>query len=81
MIVYRSVDKLELVGYSDSDYAGCPDDLKSTSGYIFMLAGGAVSWKSVKQTLTVSSTMQAEFISCYGAATQAVWIKNFMTGL
>ena len=46
-----------------------------------MLAGGAVFWKSVKQTLTASSTMQAEFISCYENVTQAIWLKNFMVGL
>lgn len=39
---------LEIVGYSDSDYAGCPDTRKSTSGYVFLLAGGAISWKSEK---------------------------------
>ena len=43
MLVYRRVSNRELVGYSDSDYAGYPDNLKSTSGYVFMLAGGAVS--------------------------------------
>ncbi|KAL6333644.1 hypothetical protein AAG906_028829 [Vitis piasezkii] len=47
----------EIVGYSDFDFAGCLDSKRSTSGYIFMLVGGAVSWKSVKQTLIVSSTM------------------------
>ena len=81
MLVYRRVDSLEVIGYSDSDFAGCQDDLKSTSGYIFMLAGGAISWKSVKQTLTASSTMQAEFVACYGAATQAIWLRNFISGL
>ena len=43
MLVYREVDDLNVIGYSDSDFAGCPDDEKSTSGYIFMLAGGAIS--------------------------------------
>ena len=81
MLVYRRVDNLELLGYSYSNYARSSDDLKSTSKYIFMLVGGAVSWKSVKQTLTTSSTMQAEFISYYRTATQAVWLKNFMIGL
>ena len=47
MLVYRRVDNLEVVGYSDSDFGGCFDDRKSTSGYIFMLVGGAISWKSV----------------------------------
>ena len=48
MLTYRCSDLLEVVGYDDADYVGCVDDLKSTSGYLFMLAGGAISWKSVK---------------------------------
>ena len=47
-----------MVGFSDSDYVGCVDDKMSTSGYIFMMAEGDVSWKSVKHTLTISSTME-----------------------
>ncbi|KAI0499188.1 hypothetical protein KFK09_020090 [Dendrobium nobile] len=60
MLTYQRSDHLEIVGYSDSDFAGCLDSRRSTSGYIFMLAGGAVSWKSVKQTLIASSTMEAD---------------------
>ena len=48
MLVYRRVDNLEVVGYSDSNFRDCYDDHKSTPGYIFMLVGGAISWKSVK---------------------------------
>ena len=48
MLIYRRVDNLEVVGYSNSDFGGCSDDRKSTSRYIFMLVGGAISWKSVK---------------------------------
>jgi hypothetical protein len=81
MLVYREVDDLNVVGYSDADFAGCPDDEKSTSGYIFKMAGGAISWKSVKQTLTASSTMQAEFVALYGAATHSMWLKNFISAL
>lgn len=43
MLTYRRVDNLEIEGYTDSDLGGCPDDRKSTFGYIFMLAGGAIS--------------------------------------
>ena len=68
MLVYRGMDsKLEVIGYSDSDYKGCVDDLKSTSGYIFILARGAISWKSVKQSLTATSTMQAEYVAIHEA--------------
>ena len=45
---YRRTDTLEVVGFSDSDYAGYVEDNKSTSSYIFMMAEGAVWWKSVK---------------------------------
>lgn len=48
MPTYRHTDLLEVVGYSDSDFAGCVDTRKSTSRYIFLFAGGAVSWRSVK---------------------------------
>ena len=48
MLTYWSTDTLKVVGFSDSNYAGCVDDKKSTSGYIFMMAEGVVSWKSVK---------------------------------
>ena len=79
MFVYRRVDNLDIVGYSDYHFGGCFDDRKSTSGYIFMLAGGAISWKSVKQSLIASSTMYAEFIACYGASSQVVWLRNLIS--
>ena len=47
MLTYRNSDQLEIIGYSDSDFAGCRDSMKSTSGYIYLLTGGAISWKSV----------------------------------
>jgi len=80
MLTYRKTDSLQIVGYSDSDYAG--DDRKSTSGYIFTLADGAISWKSTKQTtVTTSSTMYAEFVACYEASGQVNWLKKFVPGL
>ena len=48
MLTYRCTDTLEVVAFSDLDYAGYVDDKKFTSGYIFMMSEGAVSWKSVK---------------------------------
>jgi hypothetical protein len=81
MLTYRRSESLEIIGYSDSDFAGCQDSRKSTSGYIYLLAGGAVSWRSAKQTLVASSTMAAEFVACYEATGQAVWLKNFIPEL
>ena len=58
-IVFTAKQSGATPGYSDSDFAGCQDSKKSTSSYIYLLAGGAISWKSVKQTLAASSTMAA----------------------
>lgn len=81
MLTYRRSDQLEIIGYSDSDFAGCQDSRKSTLGYIYLLAGGAISWKSAKQTLVATSTMEAEFVACYEASNQAIWLRNFVAGL
>ena len=79
MLVYRRVKNLEVVGYVDSDFAGhYPASGKSTSGYVFTLAGGAIAWRSVKQTLTATSIMQAEFLAIYEGACEGLWLKNFL---
>ncbi|RDX81381.1 hypothetical protein CR513_37946, partial [Mucuna pruriens] len=52
---------------------------KSTFGYIFMLAGGAISWRSAKQTLTATSTMKAKFISCYEATSHSLELWTLCT--
>ena len=46
VLTYRRTNNLEVIVYSDSDYAGCVDTRKSTFGYLFFLANGTVSWKS-----------------------------------
>ena len=81
MLTYRKSYQLEIIGYSDSDFAGCQYNMKSTSGYIYLLPGGAISWKSVKQSIVASSTMAVEFVACYEASNHGIWLQNFVTGL
>ena len=81
MLTYRHTDTLGVVGFSDFDYAGCVDDKKSTSGYIFMMVEGVVSWKRAKKTLTASFTMEAEYVACYEATSHAIWLRNFISAL
>lgn len=57
---YKS-DNSTLVGYSDSD--GNPDDRHSTTGNIFLMAGGAISWLSKKQSTVALSTSEAEYVA------------------
>ena len=46
-----------------------------------MLARGAISWKSAKQTIIVSSTMEDEFVACFEAIVHGLWLRNFILGL
>lgn len=64
------------MGFTDSDYAGDQDDRKSTSGYVFMLGTGAVSWSSKKQPIVTLSTTEAEFVAAASCACQAIWLRR-----
>jgi len=61
ILTYQKTDNLEIIGYSDSNFTGCQDSKRFTSGYIYMSVGGVISWKSSKQTLVASSTMSMNF--------------------
>jgi hypothetical protein len=81
MLTYERSYSLEIVGYSDSDYVGCLDTEKCMSGYVFKLASGARSCSSSKQSVIVSFMMYTEFVACYEATRQRLWIKKFVPGL
>ena len=74
-------NNLEIINYLDSNFAGYVDSRKSILGYIFMFAGGAISWRSAKQTLIATSTMKAKFVSCFKATSHGVWMKSFISRL
>ena len=81
MLTYRKLEKLEIIGYLDSNFVGCIDSRKSTSSCIYLLPGGAISWKSAKQELITSSTIAAEHIACYEPSNHGNWLKNFIINL
>ena len=70
-LVYGGSD-LKFQGYTDSSFQSDKDDNKSMSGFVFMLNGGAVSWKSSKQETTADSTTEAEYIAAVEAAKEAI---------
>jgi hypothetical protein len=81
MLTYERSDRFEIVCYSDLDFMSCLDTNRSTSGYVFKLAGGAISWSSSKQTVMTSFTMYAEFAACYEAVRLTMWLKKFVPSL
>lgn len=65
-----------LIGYTDSDYAGCRIDRKSTSGACQFLGRRLVSWQSKKQHTVSTSTAEAEYIAAGSCVAQILWMRN-----
>ena len=74
-------DDLVVNGYTDASFQSDKVDFRSGSGYVFCLNGGAVSWKSSKQSTVADSTTEVEYIAASDVAKEAIWIKEFITDL
>jgi hypothetical protein len=79
-LVYRSNPSYKLEGYCDANYADM-DSRKSTSGYAFLYAGAAFSWRSKRQTATAQSTMEAEFVAIGVASMEVSWLHKIFTDM
>ena len=80
-ITYKhSPDPVTFQGYADASYKN-RDDGKSTTGYVFLAAGGAITWRSNKQTVTALSSTEAEYIALWEAGKEASWLRNLYKDL
>uniref|UniRef100_A0A5B7BYT4 Reverse transcriptase Ty1/copia-type domain-containing protein n=1 Tax=Davidia involucrata TaxID=16924 RepID=A0A5B7BYT4_DAVIN len=70
-----------VIGYVDSDYAGDLDKRRSTTGYVFTLAGGPVSWRSTLQSTVALSTTEAEYMAVTEAFKEAIWLQGLIEDL
>jgi len=73
---YPKGSPLTLVGYSDSDFAGCKLDRKSTSGTCHLLGSSLVSWFSRKQVSVALSTTEAEYVAAGSCCAQTLWMRQ-----
>ncbi|WVZ75915.1 hypothetical protein U9M48_023933 [Paspalum notatum var. saurae] len=80
-LVYGGEEELSVTGYTHASFQADKDDSRSQSGYIFLLNGGAVCWKSSKQSTVADSIMEAEYIAASEAAKQTVWIRKLIIEL
>ena len=80
-IAYGSKVTEGVEGYADSDWAADKDDRKSTTGVVYTLGGGAISWASRKQKSVSTSTTEAEYVALSIAARQGLWICQLMSEL
>nr|GEY06491.1 hypothetical protein [Tanacetum cinerariifolium] len=62
--------------YTDAGYLTDADNRKSQTGYVFVLNGGAVDWKSTKQSIFATSSTDVEYIAAFDASKEAVWIPK-----
>ncbi|GKE46406.1 zinc finger, CCHC-type containing protein [Tanacetum coccineum] len=63
-------------GYTDASWISNTEDNPSTSGWVFLLGGGVISWHSKKQTCITGSTMEFEFVAVVVAGKEVEWLKN-----
>ncbi|KAF2305887.1 hypothetical protein GH714_008665 [Hevea brasiliensis] len=71
-VIDATGEKSDLIGFTNSDYAGDLNDRKSTSGYVFMMGSEAISWSLRKQSIVTLSSTEAEFIAATACAGQAI---------
>jgi Reverse transcriptase (RNA-dependent DNA polymerase) len=72
---------LRLVGYSDSDYANCPDSSRSVSGHCFSLGSAMISWSSRKQRIVADSSCYAKYIALHDSAREMTFLRQLLDGL
>jgi hypothetical protein len=80
-LIYGGEEELVATCYIDASFDIDPDDSKPQSGYVFVMNGGAVSWRSSKQSVVARSTTEAEYIAASDSAEEAVWMKDFISEL
>ena len=68
-------------GYSDSNWISNANELYATSGYVFTLGGGAISWRSCKQTILTRSIMKAELTALDTTTVEAEWLRELLMDL
>ena len=73
--------RINVTGFYDVSWKSDRDDTKSRTGYVFVINGGAVDWKSKKQTTIAMHATEAEYTAASEAAMEAVWIRKFVEDL
>lgn len=80
-IIYRSGGDPKPYAYTDADWGSNPNDRKSISGNIFLMANGPISWSSKKQPTVALSSMEAKYMAESQAARHAIWLRTLFTEL
>ena len=80
-VYYKWSKDVNLLGYTDNDYAWDIDDRKSTSGFVFFPNGAAICWSSRKQKIVTLSSIEAEYVAATASAYYGVWLRVILKEL
>ncbi|KAF3654260.1 hypothetical protein FXO38_15219 [Capsicum annuum] len=80
-LLFPSSSSLDIVGYADADWAGCPDSRRSTTGWCMMLGSCMISWKCKKQSQTSKSSTKVEYRSMSTACSEIIWLRRLLSEL
>lgn len=81
-IVYRSGGSDSgLIGFSDADFAGDLKTRRSTTGYVFYLSNGPVTWSSQRQKLVTLSTTESEYVAAEATSREVLWLRGLLKSI
>jgi Reverse transcriptase (RNA-dependent DNA polymerase) len=80
-IIMRKHGHVNIVGYTDADWAGCPYGRRSTTGFCMFVGGNAVTWRSKKQAVVAKSSAEAEYRAMSAAASEITWLRLLLKEL
>jgi hypothetical protein len=72
---------LDVHGFVDADWDGDLDHIIYTSGYVFNLFGGAISWMRKRQDIVALSTTEVEYMETTHASKEAIWLQRLCSGI
>ena len=72
-------NNINIIGFTDSDWANCLDTRWSIGGYLFTLGSGPVSWQSRCQRMVATSSCQAEYTAEFEASKEAIWLRTLLS--
>lgn len=80
-LLYKWGAPIDLVAYSDADFANCRDTAKSTTGVIILLSSTPVSWFSKKQSIVAQSIAESEYVAACRASRKVTYLRHLLTEL
>ncbi|XP_057972869.1 uncharacterized mitochondrial protein AtMg00810-like [Malania oleifera] len=80
-ILLSAASSIQLIGYSDSDWASCPDSRRSVTGFCVFMGHSLISWRSKKQTVVSRSSAEAEYRAMASISTELTWLRHLLADL